>query len=72
MLAREDHADPGDHADDEADDETEPGRITHRALGQIENPGRFVFVHETILNGGLSRCNYSHFAVFFRRTRGRL
>jgi hypothetical protein len=38
--------DPDEEADHKTDDETKPGRVTHRAFTQIKNPRRFIFVHD--------------------------
>jgi len=46
MIPRQDDSNPNDHANDEADDETETGGVAHGTLAQIENSGRLVFVHE--------------------------
>ena len=45
MFPRQDDADPDEEADHKTDDETKPGRVTHRAFTQIKNSRRFIFVH---------------------------
>ncbi|MEY2512388.1 MAG: hypothetical protein QOE26_3151 [Verrucomicrobiota bacterium] len=45
MFPRQGDPDAHDHARQKTDEETKPGRVAHRALTQVENPRRFVFVH---------------------------
>ena len=45
MLPREGDPDAYDYARQKTDDETKPGRVTHRAFTEIENSRRFIFVH---------------------------
>ena len=45
MLPRQSDPDAHDHTRQKTDEETKPGRVTHRALTQVENSRRFVLVH---------------------------
>jgi hypothetical protein len=45
MFPRQGDPNAHDHARQKTDEETKPGRVAHRALTQVENPRRFVFVH---------------------------
>jgi hypothetical protein len=45
MFPRQDDPDAHEDAKHKPDDETKPGSVTHRAIAQVENSRRFVFVH---------------------------
>jgi hypothetical protein len=45
MVSRQGDPDANEHARQKTDEETKPGRVAHRALAQVENPRRLVFVH---------------------------
>lgn len=45
MFPRQDDPDAHEDAENKTDDETKPGRVAHRAVAQVENSRRFVFVH---------------------------
>ena len=45
MFPRQSDPDTNDDARQKTDEETKPGRVAHRALTQVENPRRFIFVH---------------------------
>jgi len=66
MFVSEHYADAHNHAHQKTNHETKSGGVTHRALREIEDSRRLILVHDTILNGGASRCNYSSFSVFSR------
>jgi hypothetical protein len=51
MFVRQRDSDPDDDAHEKTDDETKTGGVAHRALGEVKNSGRFVFVHRRILTG---------------------
>ena len=66
MFVGQHYPDAHNHAYQKTNYETKSRGVTHRALREIEDSGRLIFVHDTILNGGVSRCNYPGFSVFFR------
>jgi hypothetical protein len=45
MLPRQSDPDAHDYARQKTGEETKPGRVTHRALTQVENSRWFVFMH---------------------------
>ncbi|PYT83640.1 MAG: hypothetical protein DMG40_02540 [Acidobacteria bacterium] len=49
MFPRQHHADAHNDAQHQTDYETKTCRVTHRALRQIEDPGRFIPVHRPTL-----------------------
>ena len=74
MLPRQGDPDANNHARQKTDEETKPGRVAHRALTQVENSRRFVFVHGSILNRArqsASRRNHSSGSDFFLQRLGR-
>ena len=50
MLPDQSDSDAHEDARQKSDEETKPGGVTQRALTQVEDPRRFVFVHDSILN----------------------
>ena len=48
MIASEHDSDSHDHAEHEADDKAETGRVPDGTLAQVENSGRLVLVHTLI------------------------
>ena len=50
MFLRQSDPNANDHARQKTDEKTKPGRVAHRALTQVENPRRFIFVHFGILS----------------------
>ena len=69
MLVREDNSDPRDHTQDETDDKAKAGGILQGSLTQVEDAGRFVFVHERELpeRTGLARAGVGlNLVLFFR------
>ena len=57
MLVREHNRDPHDHTQDEADHKAEASGVLQGSLTEVEDAGRFVFVHERELPArpGLAR-----------------
>ena len=45
MFPRQSDPDANEDARQKTDEETKPGCVAHRALTQVENPRRFIFVH---------------------------
>jgi len=45
VFVRQHDSKTNEDAQEKADDKTKPRGITHRALAQVKNSGRFIFVH---------------------------
>ena len=69
MLVREHNSDAHDHTQDETDDKAKAGGILQGSFTQVEDAGRFVFVHKRELpeRPGLARARIGlNLVLFFR------